>query len=374
MGVVATMKRARCDRNGAGRGNRYCRGAGGRPGIAPRRISVSIGVSQPVTCSHVMTLAQQNALLSLALHAAYADGTAYPAEQEAFSRVAQRFHQQGVPSPSSDPVERARQVRALAAELHGPLTGLPAYEAAVAVCEADKALCPEEKAFLSALRQDLGLDETYAREVERQTDTWKVATAVPSAPAASAPAPPIHGVELAARTSAVSEAELERRILKNAILAGALELLPSSLATLAIVPLQMRLAYQVGKEFGYDLDRGHIKDLLATVGVGLTSQVVEGFFEKVARGFLGSVAGGLGRTLGGQAASSGLSFVTTYALGQLARQYYAGGRQFSAIELRGLYDSMIGQGRLLQETYLPQIREQASQVNLASLPGLLRGS
>ena len=108
--------------------------------------------------------------------------------------------------------------------------------------------------------------------------------------------------------------------------------------------------------------------------MGLTSQVVEGFFEKVARGVLGTVAGGLGRSLGGQVASSGLSFVTTYALGQLARQYYAGGRQFSAIELHGLYDSLIGQGRALQDSYLPQIREQASKVSLASLPRLLRGN
>jgi uncharacterized protein (DUF697 family) len=256
--------------------------------------------------------------------------------------------------------------------LRGPLTGLPAYEAAVAVCEADKMLSAEERRFLAGLRADLGLDETYAREVERETDTWTVASAVPVSPGAVAP--PVLGVETALRNATVSDTEMEQRILRMAILAGALELLPSSLATMAIVPLQMRLVYQVGHAYGYELDRGHIKDLLATVGVGLTSQVVEGFLEKIARGVLGKVAGGIGRSLGGQAASSGLSFVTTYALGQLARQYYAGGRQFSAIELRGLYDSLIGQGRSLQESYLPQIREQASKVSLASLPGLLRGN
>ena len=319
-----------------------------------------------------MTLDQQQALLSLALHAAYADGTAYPAEQEAFHRVAERFNSEGVPTPSSDPAERARMVRELAGTLRGPLTGLPAYEAAVAVCEADKALSAEEKHFLADLRADLGLDETYAQAVERETDTWTVASAVPASPGAVAS--PMVGVATALRNSTVSDTEMEQRILHTAILAGALELLPSSLATMAIVPLQMRLVYRVGHAYGYELDRGHIKDLLATVGVGLTSQVVEGFLEKIARGVLGKVAGGIGRSLGGQAASSGLSFVTTYALGQLARKYYAGGRQFSAIELRGLYDSLIGQGRSLQESYLPQIRDQASKVSLASLPGLLRGN
>lgn len=314
-----------------------------------------------------MTPTQQQALMSLALHAAYADGNATPEEQAAVRKVAERFQNDGVRMPSFNPEERARAVKALAAELRGPLTGLAAYEAAVAVCEADKSQCEAERVFLSALRADLGLDETYAQAVERQTDTWTAASAVPAATTAAPP--PVSG----ARTASAAASDLDQTILRNAIAAGALELLPSSLATLAIVPLQMRLVYRIGQAHGYELDRGHIRDLLATVGVGLTSQVVEGFFEKVARGVLGRVAGGIGRAVGGQAASSGLSFVTTYALGQLAVQYYAGGRTFSAIELRRLYDSLMGQGRSLQDRYLPQIQSQASQMNLASLPTLLKG-
>ena len=52
--------------------------------------------------------------------------------------------------------------------------------------------------------------------------------------------------------------------------AHAIELLPENLSTLAIIPLQMRLVYQIGQSYGYELDRGHIKDLLAALGVGLT--------------------------------------------------------------------------------------------------------
>jgi len=324
-----------------------------------------------------MTDSQQQALMSLALHAAYADGHATPEEQAAVRKVAERFHNDGVRMPSFDPQERARAVKDLAAQLRGPLTGLSAYEAAVAVCEADKALCDTERAFLASLRADLGLDEAYARDIEQQTDTWSAASAVPAAAAvsaASAGSPPLLPAAAAGpRSASVTASELDQTIVRNAIAAGALELLPSSLATMAIVPLQMRLVYRIGQAHGYELDRGHIRDLLATVGVGLTSQVVEGFFEKVARGVLGKVAGGLGRAVGGQAASSGLSFVTTYALGQLAVQYYAGGRTFSAIELRRLYDGLMGQGRSLQDRYLPQIQAQASQMSLSSLPSLLKG-
>lgn len=316
-----------------------------------------------------MNAEQQQALLSLALHAAYADGSVSAEEQAELRRVAERYGSVGVLPPSADAEVRMQTVRDLAARLRGPLTGLPAYEAAVAVCEADHPLVPEEQSFLQALRADLGLDETYARDVERQTDTWTTSE-IPVVPGPTLP--PVLGVAVPARLTAAADPGLDQTILNQAVLAGALELLPSTLATLAIVPLQMRLVYRVGKAYGYELDRGHIRDLLATVGVGLTSQVVEGFFGKVARGLLGQVAGGMGRAVGGQAASSGLSFITTYALGQMARQYYAGGRTFNAIELRGLYDTLAGQARGLQGRYLPQIQSEASRMQAGGLPAWLR--
>lgn len=40
-----------------------------------------------------------------------------------------------------------------------------------------------------------------------------------------------------------------------AILNGALELLPETLSTMAIIPLQMRLVYNVGKAHGYEVER-----------------------------------------------------------------------------------------------------------------------
>ena len=76
---------------------------------------------------------------------------------------------------------------------------------------------------------------------------------------------------------------------------GALELLPETLSTMAIIPLQMRLVYRIGQAYGYELDSGHVKDFLATVGVGLTSQYLEQAGRKLLGGLLGRVAGGLGR-------------------------------------------------------------------------------
>ena len=79
-------------------------------------------------------------------------------------------------------------------------------------------------------------------------------------------------------------------ILNYSILNGALELLPQSLASMAIIPLQMKMVYRIGKSHGYELDRGHIKDFIATLGVGLTSQYVEQFGRKLVGGLLGRSA------------------------------------------------------------------------------------
>ena len=91
----------------------------------------------------------------------------------------------------------------------------------------------------------------------------------------------------------VNAAELDKMILNYSILNGALELLPQSLASMAIIPLQMKMVYRVGKAHGFELDRGHIKDLLATMGVGLTSQYVEQIGRKLIGGLLGRIGGGL---------------------------------------------------------------------------------
>ncbi|MBN9689103.1 MAG: GTPase [Verrucomicrobia bacterium] len=319
-----------------------------------------------------MELSQQQALLSLALHAAYADGEASLSERESIQQLARRFEQQGVALPSPDAAVRARTVEELARQLRGPETSQIAYEMASSVCEADKEHSAPERRFLAELRTALGLEEAVSGSVDSQTHVLAEAHAIPArlTPVQSVP-PPVFDVT-STTVQGSSAAELDKTILTNAILAGALELLPSTLATMAIIPVQMRLVYRIGQTYGYELDSGHVKDLLATAGVGLTSQVVEGFVERLARGFFGKVAGGLGRSLGGQVASSGMSFATTYALGQMARQYYAGGRKFSSVELRNLFDSLLGQGRQLQTEYLPRIREQAAKLDLKSLPALLR--
>ncbi|HRI93754.1 MAG TPA: GTPase, partial [Accumulibacter sp.] len=172
--------------------------------------------------------------------------------------------------------------------------------------------------------------------------------------------------------STMSDAEIDQAILNASILNGALELLPESLSTMAIIPLQMKLVYRVGKSYGFELDRGHIKDFLATLGVGLTSQYLEQAGRKLLGGLLGKIGGGFLRGLGKQAVSSGMSFASTYALGHVARRYYAGGRSFSSEMLRSSFDSMLGEAKSLHRRYLPEIQARARTLDSAKIIDMVR--
>jgi uncharacterized protein (DUF697 family) len=319
--------------------------------------------------THELTRPEQEALLTLALMAAFADGGKSDVERAELKRIADSLPDEGMNLAAR--YQRVLLRQTTLPEVVAPLTSLElrqlAYEMAVCVCEADDLLDPAETSFLSELRQALGLDLQAVASFQEQADA--LVQLPHSGSTASAKAvPPVLSV-----TSAGTDPELDRLILNASILNGALELLPDSLATMAIVPLQMRLVYRVGKSHGYELDRRHITELLGAAGVGLTSQVVEGFARKLLGGLLGKVAGGLGRGAGRHFASSAMSFASTYALGQLAQRYYAGGRKLSAVQLQELFSSLTGQARSLHDRYTGEIQQRASLLKPGQLLSLVRG-
>ena len=75
----------------------------------------------------------------------------------------------------------------------------------------------------------------------------------------------------------------------------------------------------------------------------------------------------LGRGLAGAFTGSAMSFGTTWALGQLARKYYSGGRTLSALQMKESFQSFLGQARGLQQQYLPQIQQRSRSLNLAEV-------
>jgi len=316
-----------------------------------------------------MTDQETRAVLTISLLAAFADEAKDDREREEIRRIAEGLGGGAdVARLYQDVLLRRVGVADAVAALASADARRLAYEMAVCVCDADGVQSEAERAFLADLAGRLGLEAGASRAYSEHAEAIAAAPLGTAAGAAAAP-PPQGG---AARTPAVGEAELDKTILNAAILNGALELLPESLATMAIIPLQMRLVYRIGQAYGYELDRGHVKDFLATAGVGLTSQYIEQAGRKLLGGLLGAIGGGLLGGLGRQAASSGMSFASTYALGHVARRYYAGGRTFSTEMLREAFQQMLGEAKNLQAGYLPQMQAQARTLNTAKIVEMVR--
>ena len=117
---------------------------------------------------------------------------------------------------------------------------------------------------------------------------------------------------------------------------------------MAIIPLQIKMVYGIGQAHGVALDQGHIKEFIAAAGVGLTSQYLEQFGRKLLGGLLGKAAGKTFGKIGGAATGMAFSFATTYALGQAAKRYYAGGRTMNTALLRETFQSLLGPAKQMQ--------------------------
>lgn len=331
-----------------------------------------------------MQLDQQKSILTIALFAAFADGNKDDSERDEVRRIAQSLAQDvpaiDLPRLYQDVLLKRTSAQAAAAALTEPGLRQLAYEMAVCVCDVDGRQTDSERAFLAQLKGWLQLDAGQAAAFEQQADAL-VEVAEQAAPAARGAAPLAAGAYAATAAATavsnvpnVSAAELDKTILNYALLNGALELLPQSWASMAIIPMQVKMVYAIGKAHGVELDQGHIKEFIAAAGVGMASQYIEQFGRKLLGGLLGKVAG---KTIGGfgQAATGmAFSFATTYALGQVAKRYYAGGRVMGTAMLRESFQGLLGPAKDLQTQYLPQIREKASTLDAAKIMAMVRGS
>ncbi len=311
------------------------------------------------------------AIVTISLMAAFADGRKDSAEREHVRHVAESLGDAAdidFMKLYQDVLLGRASLDAAAAELDTLELRQLAFEMAVGVVEADGRHDEAETAFLQRLENTLKLDHDQAETTVHRAEEVADAPVAGTLPVEVAPV-----AVTAAETAGPDRAELDRTILNAAILNGALELLPQSMASMAIIPLQLRLVYRIGKSHGYELDRGHITDFLAAAGVGMTGQYVEQIGRKLIGGLLGKVFGGLGRGVGSTATGAAFSFATTWALGKVAISYYGGGRKLNASALKAEFTEWFAQAKGLQEQYAGQIAEKARTVDLAQITSSLRG-
>ncbi len=328
-----------------------------------------------------MTPEEQRGLLAVALLAAFADGSKSDAEREEVKRIASGLGGPGsglnVAALMQDVLLKRLGLREAVAALQAPEHRQLAYELAVCVCDADGVQSPAERQFLAQLKAELGgtLDtgfEAQADALARETDA--PAMAAPAITPAVAPAlAPAAAAGSATPAVLVDRAALDKSIFNRAVLCGALELLPQSWASMAIIPLQVKLVHSIAQAHGVkNIDATMVKEFIATAGVGLTGQYLEQFGRKLVGGLLGKALGGIGRGVGSVGTGMAMSFATTYALGQLAVRYYGGGRQMNTALLQQTYQDLLGNARQMQQQAMPQIQQQARTLDAGKVLELVR--
>jgi uncharacterized protein (DUF697 family)/tellurite resistance protein len=308
---------------------------------------------------------EREAILTIALMAAFADGNNATQERDEIKRIVEALGAENNVNTAviyqNVLLKKATLADTISkANFSSPDMKTLAYEFAVGVCDADGAHSAAEKSFLDSLQQHLAIDASAAATLNTQAAALAVAPVAVSTMNSESTIEPKYA-------STMTEAELDKMVLNYAILNGALELLPQSLASMAIIPLQMKMVYRIGKAHGFDLDKGHIKDFLGTLGVGLTSQYVEQFGRKLMGGLLGKVAGGIGRSIGSAGTGAAFSFATTYALGHVAKKYYAGGRSLSTETMKEAFSGVLGEAKQLQTKYLPDIQQKARTLDISQV-------
>lgn len=315
-----------------------------------------------------------DALAAVALMAAFADGGKDRAERAHLEELFVTLGGVDLAALYGRVTMNETSLEAEAAKLRRPDLRVLAFETALSVCDADGVTNEAEARFLGRLQAALQVPTERASAA--QDDAAQLATlpvevpgaggetgAVGSPASQGAATPPAGGID---------EGALDRTILNAAVLNGALELLPQTVATVAIIPLQLRLVYGIGQVYGYELDRSHLREFLAIAGVGVTSQVLEGHVRKLFGGFAKKALGRGAKGVASAAAGAAMSFATTYALGQAAKQYYGGGRTLELSEVRALFQRQLEQGRTLFEQYQGEVQRKAKTTDVQSLLRMVR--
>ncbi len=316
-----------------------------------------------------MESAEIKPVLTVALMAAFADGNTDERERDAIKRVSESLRN----DVDIDLAAMYREVLLNKPELASVAAGIKsaearqfAYEMAVVISDADGRRNESEQRFLDRLGAALQLPATTTATLDQRAAEL-VAASEGASPQSGLPS----GGAVLGRSS-LSQAEIDAMIRKAAVTNAALELLPDTIGSMAIIPLQMRLVYRIGKAYGYAMDRSHARDFIATLGIGLGGQYIEQFGRKLLGGLLGTLTGGLGGALGRQAASSGLAFATTYAIGRVAERYYAGGRTLDASALKQTFNALLAEARQLAPSYRQEIEQTAGTLDTRNLSSLMK--
>ena len=306
-----------------------------------------------------MNASEQKAVLTLCLLAASADGVTEDSEKDQLRQLVAAFEasQADLADIYRDILLNSMTMDSAAAALQSDDVRQEAYKLAAGICDADGARSEQETAFLEKLRTALGIrgENTLPAVAEIQKLGFESL--------ASQGQPP----------PSASSVDMDGMIRKYAILTAALEMLPQAISGLAILPMQMKLVYNIGKAHGFELGRHHIRDFAATIGISFAGQMVEQVGRRLLGGLLGKIGGRIGRGIGSASAGAAVTFATTYALGRVAVRYYGSGRSISVAELKQTFGELLEEGKALFPRYAAEAEQQASTLEAEGVSNLAKG-
>lgn len=326
-----------------------------------------------------MNKSEQESVVALALLAAFADGDKDEAEHAAIRRVAVGFKMDLVDMTGlyQQVITGELNLKQAVAGLISDQSKTLAYEVARCICEADGVMDPAEEKFLAELTAALR-PSSGGSALEATAHAGASATVQ----ATSKTTPEVAGVSSSdlAVIGPISDPKepLDPTLVKYSILTAALELLPQTAGILAILPVQLKMVYDISKRHGIEIDHQSVKDFGAALGIGAAGQILEAGLRRLLSSVVGSVSGS---TIGGMSsgvAGTAMTFATTYALGTVADQYYAAGRKIDLAALKAEFSSLIEKAKVTQAQYSDEIMTKSKQIgdklkngDLASILGSL---
>jgi uncharacterized protein (DUF697 family)/tellurite resistance protein len=313
-----------------------------------------------------VTAADLETIVTIAAYAALADGKNDEAERRELAATATRLGVENADEVIARAMAGGADVAALAARLSTGEARRAAFEVAVGIVRADGKWDEGESAFLRDLAAALGPDAASAVD-EANLVKATIPPLGPMAATATATATAAASASATETGATPAPGALDEWILDQAMIAGAVELLPDRLANMAVLPLQLRMVYTIGQKYGQQLDLAQAKDLAGALGIGAAAQVMEGVVRRALGGIAGGLLGGLLGGAAGNVSGGAVTFASTYALGHAAERYYAQGRQLSMADVKQLFERFKGEANTIYPRVQDRIRQMASGRKLSDL-------
>ena len=298
-----------------------------------------------------VSAAERVAVFRIARRAADVDGRLDERDRQLLARFA------AVAAPA-DP-KGGRDLAAAVAGIASPEARCLAYESAVGACSADGLRGEDETRFLARLGAMLGLAQPEAAAVAVTADALATAPLL----ALSSPGGP------AVADSFPEIGNLEGVVLKAAVVNGALGRRQDSFSAMAILPLQLKLVYRIGRAHGAEPTRAEARELLVAMGAGLAAQYLELIARRLSAGRQVTSQDG-GVVAVGEGAL--FAFARTYAVGEAAREHFASAPGSAPRPLVEAYVQALGRGQQLYASHATQIEAQARALDAHRLLQFVR--